>query len=266
VKILLLLALVSAHRIEQKVSMSGPPTAASPPEQKSIMLWDGAKLRTDNGAQSSSIVDFKTDNLLMLDHEKKQYTEMKVSEMIAQMKRAMEAMKAQAASFPPEQRKAYEDMIQKQTAPLTMEATQEKQKIIGLDATKFLLKQGGAPLGEVWYTKGVELADLAPYAKQFADMMKGATGSNWGDVFAKTENGYPLRSVIVIEMMGKKMSYVTETVKYEKVSAAPSDFAVPAGYKKVDPNAAQLPGKTNAEAGGAIPAKKAADAPKKSAP
>lgn len=262
-KILILLALVSAHRMEQKVSMSGPPAAAAPPEQTSVMLWDGAKLRTDNGAQSSSIVDFKTDTLLMLDHEKKQYSEMKVSDMIAQMKRAMEAMKAQAAAFPPEQRKAYEDMMLKQTAPLTMEPTKDTQKIIGLDATKFLLTQGGQPLGEVWYTKGIALADLAPYAKQFAEMMKGATGSNWGDVFAKTENGYPLKSVIVIEMMGKKMSYVTETVKYEKVSAAASDFAVPSGYKKVDPNAAQMPGKTNADPGGAIPAKKTTDAPKK---
>ncbi|MCC6812097.1 MAG: DUF4412 domain-containing protein [Deltaproteobacteria bacterium] len=261
------LALVSAHRFEQKISMSGPPTAAmqQQPDQKSVMIWDGPRMRTDQGSESSSIVDFKTDSMIMLDHQKKQYVEMKVSQMLAQAQAMLAHMKAQASALPPEQKSQYEEMLRQQTAPLSVVATEETQKILGFDAKKFVLKQGEKTLGDVWYTKAIDMSDLAPFTKQFAEMMRGATGSNWGDILTKTEHGYPLRTAISIDLGGKRATYTTETTKYEKVPTDSKDFSAPAGYKKVDPNAAQQPGKTLADPGGATPAKRSTDAPREPA-
>lgn len=239
------------------MSMQGAPAGLGGNNtQKSVMVWEGPKLRTDNGTVSSSIVDFKTDTMLVLDHEKKQYSEVKISALMAQMKAALEMMKSQAQALPPEQRKAYEDMIKRQQAPVSVTATDEQAKLLGLEAKKYTIKQGERSAGEVWYTKAIDLSDLGPYMKQYADMMKGSGGSNMGEVYAKIENGYPLKSVLKVDMMGLQVQYVTETTKYEKVSVDGHEFVVPTGYKKVDPNASQVPGKSTADPGGAVPANK----------
>ncbi len=240
--IIFLTLALGAHRIEQKTTISGPPQMAGQVPQQSILLWDGAKMRTDSGTEQSTIVDYKTDSMLMLNHKAKEYSEMKISDMLKSLRAAMDAMKKQIESMPPEQRKAMESMLGEKGA-LQIEKTDSSDKIIGFDAKKYKLKQDGKDVGEVWYTKAIDMSDVAPYAKRFSEMTKGMMGASWADVLAKVENGYPLRSTITLDVMGQRASYTTETLKYEKVTPPATAFNAPQGYKKVDPpKAPGMPG------------------------
>jgi len=231
--------LIGAHLIHQKVTVKAPPGTPAPPEQTSTLLWDGAKMRTDSGTDTSTIIDYKADKITMLDHKRKQYSEQKISEVLAQLKLTFEAMRAQMAQLPKEQRDAMEGVLG-QKAELKLKPTDETQKIIGFEAKKFRLEQAGKESGEVWYSKAIDMKDVAPYTKRFGEMTRGMMGSSWADVLAKTEHGYPLRSVITLDVMGQKASYTTETTQYEKVKADPASFAPPADYAKVA--APQMPG------------------------
>jgi hypothetical protein len=241
------LSLVQTHRIEQTMSITIPSLGGGQ-SQTSVLFWDGSKLRADTGKTNTSIVDFKSGDMVLLDHTKREYTELKIADMVAQMKIAQEQMRVQNPQ-------AYDATMKAQAQPFTLTPTEDQKKILGFDAKKFVVKQGERTAGEAWFTKAIDLGDAAQYVKEYAALFNTGTG-NVGELFVKSEHGYTMKSAVAMDLGGMKMQYVTEITKYDKVPSDAARFEVPAGYKKVDPNASHEPGKTPAPPGGAIPAGK----------
>jgi Domain of unknown function (DUF4412) len=223
----------AGHRIEQTTHVNAPKGAPQTPDTESTFYWHGSMMRMDNGAETTTLIDYKSDTITFINHRAKEYSQSPIAEVLKAMKATMADMKKKIQALPPEQRESMEAVFN-QKGKLALKATGETKKIIGFDASRFILSQEGKDKGEVWYSKAVDLKEIAPYAKRFSEMTQGMMGTNWADVLAKTENGYPLRSLITLDVMGQQASYSTDTTKYEKMTPAPGTFSVPEAYKKVD--------------------------------
>lgn len=236
-----LLASTSAfagYVIEQKVTQSGEGVPSG--DKTTTLSFEGIRMRTDMGTTMSTIIDFGVDKIFMVQHDKKEYSELTLDKFMEQMKQSMDAMKAKLAGLPPEKRQALESLFSDQ--PTSLEASPEDSTvaIAGLSAKKYDVTRGGKAIGELWLTRDLDLGKLAGSLEKFSKSMKSALAGMGGmanlamPAGLDVEKGFPLRSVTNLEMMGRKVTATTETTKVEKKSVPGAKFKVPANYKKVD--------------------------------
>jgi GLPGLI family protein len=179
--------------------------------------------------------------MYMVDTEKKEYSEMTFAEMEAYAKKAnkklegkMAEMNEQLKNMPPEQRKAMEDMMGSvgmggKNAKIDVTKTTEKKTISGYTCIKYVMKENGKEIGNVWTTTGVpDFSAMQKDIKEFSQRMAAQMPKAGEMVVAmKKVDGFPVQTTIA--------GITTIVTKIEKKTAAASEFEVPAGYKKVAP-------------------------------
>ena len=187
------------------------------------------------------IVRLDQEKMIGVDAKAKTYWEMTFTEMEQTMKASSAKMDAQMAQLqeqlkkmPEEQRKMMEQrmgsMMSPSDAPVTLTATGEKKQISGFPCTKYVAKQGEKTLMTLWATKDVKAFE--GIRKDYQALSRRLTAMNprfaKGITDAMTQiEGFPVETDF-----GPMTNVVT---KVESRATAASEFAVPAGFTKVDP-------------------------------
>ncbi len=228
-------------------------------ERSQIYAQDGfLRLDSDGGPFAADVsLIFDGNRFLVIDHGEKSYIIMDkemLTRMTNKMNEAMEQMKAELASLPPEQRAMAEQMMARQMPgmmgdsepppPPRVEATGEGEWG-GRDCTQYDVFENNiktqevcaAPLDQV--EGSAEMMDtfqsMAGFVKELSESLPGPLGSSFNDhpgMVAELIGGFPIHSVEF--RMGKPDSEVTmESIREEQLAS--SKFEAPDGYQLQDP-------------------------------
>ena len=170
---------VTVVRLEDKDLSSGE-------TEEGTMYLASKMLRLESvgslGSKTANSVIYRGDRELVwfLDHDQKQYTQMDkatMDRMASRMDEAMRRVKEQLEKFPPEQREMMESIMKQQTPkmakqspPLTVKQTSERENIEGYSCLKYELFRGDEKSSEVWATGWRELGLNGEVFGVFKDM------------------------------------------------------------------------------------------------
>jgi hypothetical protein len=190
------------------------------------------KLRTSDG-QTDSIVDFASGKITMIDHKKKQYSEMTAEEISA----AFEKMNAQMKQME-EQMKNAPAFLKKTMGGGAAEVKVAKggasKKIAGYDCDHYVATMGDTNKMEFWVTKAIK--PPVQYYDAFKIQMSamGPAGQTLGKAYEEMKkiDGYPLASSTTFKMMGMTLNSSSEATEVKKGPVPASAFDIPSGYKK----------------------------------
>ncbi len=177
-------------------------TAAGEVKSRTTMSISGDMMRTDNGTETSVIMDIKTGNMTTLMHEQKMA--MKVD--MAQLKAAAAGATASA------------DALKIEPGKLT--ATGKKQMINGYDCEEYTLENSGTT-ASMWITK-----DYPGYDKLKKEL-SALEKLNTSGVKQPETPGMAIRTETTVS--GVKFATTLVSIKEQKVD--PAIFKVPAGYQ-----------------------------------
>lgn len=209
-------------------------------------------------SEGKGTVIYRGDKSLMwiIDDRKKEYSEMTketMEEMGRNVSSAMDQMKAQMATMPPEQRAMIEKMMKGQmeqlqassagakTVPLAFKKTGARKTINGYACEKYDVSRGGETLREMWITDWKNMRDFQETSTAFESMgnfFKGMMDALKDSPFAQSMdnpyshtvelNGFPVMTtelkngVPVMEITMKSM---------RKTNLTDEVFLPPKGYK-----------------------------------
>jgi hypothetical protein len=178
---------------------------------------------------------------IMVNDEKKEYSELTFDEIEQVMKKVggqmseqMKEVEKQLASLPPEQRKMMQEMMggkipgMKDKAKIDVKMTGEKSKISEYSCSKYVVTRDGKDFMSLWTTqdiKGVEKMgeEMKELGKRMAALNPMGDQAEFEAMMGV--EGFPIRT---------EMANITTTVtKVVEKSIPTGEFAVPAGYKKV---------------------------------
>jgi len=196
--------------------------------------------------QDFMVLRLDKQKMISVDTKAKTYWEKTFEEMEKSTKAASEEMDAKLAELqeqmkdmPEEQRKMMEEMMGKKmegsTGNVQMSKTSETKKISGFTCTKFVAKEGTRELMTLWTTK--EIKGFEPLRRDYEEFSRRMTSMNPRfmkgliDAMIKIE-GFPIQTD-----WGELSTIVT---KVERRSTPESEFAVPAGYTKVEAPADEM--------------------------
>ena len=232
-------------------------------ERSQIYAQDGfLRLDSDGGPYASKVsLIFDGSRFLVMDHGEKTYIimdEAMLTRMTDKMNAAMEQMKAELASLPPEQRAMAEQMMQSQMQGMMGEAEPPPPPRVeatgsgewgGRACTKYDVFENdiktqevcAAPLDQV--SGAAEMMDtfqgMAKFVKKLSESLPGPLGSSFNEhpgMVAELIGGFPIHSVEF--RMGKPETEVMlEEIREEQLPV--SKFEAPDGYQLQDPFAAR---------------------------
>lgn len=213
-----------------------------------------------SGGQNMSMI-FMDQEFIVVDHDDRSYVimdEAMVQEMGVKVNAAMQQMQAQLASMPPEQRAMVEQMMEQQmggmmdamseSLPTRVEQTGSGTWMSG-DCTQYAVFTGdeksqdicAAPLSEIEGAAEAMSAfrNMAKFINSLADSMPGALGAAMAENpmgLMEEIDGFPVQTV---DYMDGQTASVTTLESVEEKSLDAALFAVPEGYRQVDPFAGQ---------------------------
>ena len=228
-------------------------------ERSQIYAQDGfLRLDSDGGPFASDVsLIFDGSQFLVMDHGEKTYIimdEAMLTRMTNKMNEAMEQMKAELATLPPEQRAMAEQMMASQmpgmmgdaepAPPPRVEATGESEWG-GRSCTTYDVFENdiktqeicAAPLDQV--NGAAEMMDtfqgMARFVKKLSESLPGPLGASFNEhpgMVAELIGGFPIHTTEY--RMGQPQSEVSlESIREEQLAA--SKFEVPDGYELQDP-------------------------------
>lgn len=193
------------------------------------------------GSSHYSVLDAKKGNFMLVDTKRKVYASDTVDNFC---KTVADSVKQAMKSMPKEARKAMEKMSSHRKAPpkVSVEKVGDGGTIAGYKTVKYRVLADGRPYQELWLTKDLALtkemrrlytvvmnrvssctARMSPMAEATPDIEDSAA-------YRKIESsGWTMKSITRSAMENSSM----EVVKLQKKSVPSSEFAPPAGYKKV---------------------------------
>jgi hypothetical protein len=193
------------------------------------------------------IVDGTKSEMIVVDHNKKQYSVMTKQEiqkaavrMREQMKQASAQLEEAMKNAPPETReqmkKAMGSMNGGMAAALNVKKGAGGRQIAGYKCDNWIVTVGEMSKTEECLSTDLpvptdswqsfqsmedSLQSIGPGAKEMREKMKEA-------------KGFPLASTTTTNIMGKTQTSATEVQEIKRDPIAPSVFELPAGYEKVD--------------------------------
>jgi hypothetical protein len=232
-------------------------------ERSQIYAQDGfLRLDSDGGPFAADVsLIFDGSQFLVIDHGEKTYIimdEAMLTRMTNKMNEAMEQMKAELATLPPEQRAMAEQMMESRmpgmmgagepAPPPRVEAT-GKGEWGGRACTQYDVFENdiktqeicSAPLDQI--NGAAEMMDtfqgMASFVKKLSESLPGPLGSSFNEhpgMVAELIGGFPVHSVEF--RMGKPDTEVSmESIREEELPAG--KFEVPDDYQLQDPFAAR---------------------------
>lgn len=232
-------------------------------QERSVFYVEGNKMTIESlsdGGRPAHLMIYDGDQqkMLVVDAEKKTYSEMTPQNIKAATNSMQQQLEAATAKMSPEDRKKYDELManlppeqrramgaptdraaQKPKAPeIKWERTGAKQTVLGYPCEGFKELKNGEPHAEgcyiPWSAGAVTKADLAPTLKmeEFFKQSGAITAERQIGVFAQLEQG-PGFPAIWTSVDNK--SREKHTVTSIQRGAVPTDkFRVPAGYTKTD--------------------------------
>ncbi len=206
--------LFSGYYMEHKVTTSGMTHQSY--LQKTWFEKDYMKVETP---KQILIFDFKKRIVYMLSPKRKTYMEMSFDQMKAMVNMAVQMMKQFGASSKME---------------VKVRVTGEKRKVNGYECTVVITEIPAMnQRTEMCYTDKIKVYDREYILKQFETMLPEEIYADFAKKMKDLAKlGFPVYTKTETSVMGRKT--VTEQVllKIEEKNIPPSEFAVPAGYKK----------------------------------
>jgi len=202
------------------------------------------RMRTSDG-QGDMIYEFAAGKMIMIDHKKKQYSEITLAELEAAMSAAnpeMEKMKAQLDSMPAAMREKMQGMMGGGEVTLTKGGTRE---IAGYSTQEYTVTRGDSMKLQFWTTTALKPPVSPAEVRRFASMGSMAAMANnpmFGGMSEMIEKmkqveGFTLADSNTFTIMGRAMTSSREAteVRTDPIPASTFDVAALApGYKKVD--------------------------------
>ena len=215
----------------------------SQPEKDEIMVfWLGPNaVRTDmESAKTSSILMPDKKAMVMIDHNKMQYSEMpldfdKMFEEAAAAQATEDPEKAEAMKKMPGFMK---NMMKGVTGNMSAKVTDtgETKKIGNWNCRKYLVEMnmgmGGESKSETWATEDLKIDYTRAFTAANA-MMAGMPGFEKIIQEMKKVKGVVVYQTATTKMMGAEVTSTTELLEATEKDAPAGNYDVPAGYKKV---------------------------------
>lgn len=181
-------------------------------------------LRVDADMGPSTLILFDEEKLVSIDHSRKTYSEVTFKQMQESMARLVAEMEKNK-----EQYEAMRRMMGGTSSSFVVEAAGPGETIAGFRTEKYRLR--GPWDMEIWAAPDLKVPAL------YYDAMKMRMPANpifdFGRMYdeMKKIHGMTLRTVQVINMMGREMKTVTEVTTVEQGAVPAEKFGLPAGYK-----------------------------------
>ena len=213
-----------------------------------------------NQGDHDTIMEYATGKITNIDHKKKEYFETSLLDMEAQMKaasaemeKASAQMKQQMENMPPAVREKMEQMMGGAAAAVTV-TKGGSRKVAGYDCQEYTVAMGQGMKTESCNTTALKFPVPELELKRFSSLGGAMVGMANNPMFKgaaqmaekmKEVQGFALSSTTTFAMMGKSTTTTREAVEVKQGPIEASVFALPAGYKKVDPPAMKARGAQN---------------------
>jgi len=230
------------------------------PAESSVMKIEGNRMRADSGAETTMIFLGDTDEMYIVDHNKKTYMVMDretIEAMGAKMSEAMKQMEAALANVPPEQREMMEKMMKGKMKGMPSSTPRSEPVVTSLGQSD-TVSGIGCEWQQVSRDDVVELkACVGQYSdfpasddvRQISEEMKEFVSSLTEAVSSITSGPGPLGAVMASPMSAMaldgfplisehfqdgKLANRTRFQSVEEGSISGEEFTPPSGYKKQD--------------------------------
>jgi len=192
---------------------------------KVVLYFSDHRFRTDHpGGGLTTILNFKEDQLVMIDHRSKNYIEVKLSQWEREVARRL---KQESPGVRPKERK------------IVVRKTGQTAAINGFQTEQIMVLAGGVLVEENWVTRDVEMKEVEQvmdrvaqgFIKDFRLEMKEGR-----EIYEKLKpHGYPILIKDYTMTYGLGAIDRVEVKKVEKKELKDEIFLPPAGYQKIVP-------------------------------
>lgn len=183
------------------------------------------QLRTDHPESGlTTIMDFKANRMVMVDHRSKSYVEVKLSQW---EKEVAEQLKKEIPGIKPEERK------------ISVKRTGEAATINGFKTEKIQVFADGELIEEHWVTQDIDLREVGKvmdwvaqgFSKEFRSEMKEGQ-----EIYTKLKPyGFPILIKDYAITYGLRPIDIVEVKKIEKRELKDDTFSPPSGYVRITP-------------------------------
>ena len=187
-----------------------------------VLYYSGEQLRTDNtGSGLTTIMDFKDDRMIMIDHRSKQYVDTKFSQWEKEM---MDRIKKETQGIPSKARK------------ITVRKTGETATLNGFRTEKIQILAERELIEEDWVTRDVDMTEIEKtmdravqgYSKEFGVAMQEGR-----EIYQKIKPyGFPVFVKDYSLAQGLAID-VLEVKQWERKELGKEVFAPPSGYERI---------------------------------
>jgi hypothetical protein len=187
----------------------------------------GGVVKRSSSDGNDTIIRLDDGKFVMVDNNKKTYSEMTFQEAQAMMDQASAALQ----NMPPEAAAAMQKMMGGAAAPVSVTKAGAGEPIAGYATEKYVVT--GPMAMEIWAAPDLKLPP------QYYDAIKMRMPSNpmldLGKIYEEMKkiNGYPLKQNTTMTMMGVAAKSTMVVTAVEKTPIPKTTFDIPAGYKKV---------------------------------
>jgi hypothetical protein len=191
------------------------------------------KIRFNSG-RTDTIMEFAAGTIVNIDHEKKQYSQMTVTEIDEAMKGLGAQMEQAMANVPPQMREQMSKMMGGATADPTV-TKGDTRTIAGYPCQMYKVTMGANMTQEscnsTALTPPFDPANFQKLSRVSIPMVQGMD-----KLIAKMSEvkGISLMNHTSMSMMGRKIDTTVEATEVRKGALGPDVFALPKGYKMVD--------------------------------
>ncbi len=192
---------------------------------KVFLYYSESQLRTDHPESGlTTIMDFKENRMVMVDHRSKSYVEVKLSQW---EKEVAEQLRKEIPGIKPEERK------------IAVKKTGESATINGFKTEKIQVFADGEVIEEHWVTQDIDLKEVGKvmdwaaqgFSKEFRSEMKEGQ-----EIYKKLKPyGFPILIKDYSITYGLRPIEVMEVKKIERRELKGDTFSPPSGYVRIIP-------------------------------
>lgn len=216
--------------IQEKSSSSGGPQGSGRESTATIYLTSKAFRRSSSDG-TDSIFRFEDQKIVSVDHKKKTYSEITLEELQKKMDESMQAMNKEGGEDQKQAMEAMKKMFGGMADSIKVTKIGPGEKVMGYNTEKYQVDMGMMKM-QMWCAPDLKMPPA------YYDSVKLRMPKN--PMFDMTKlydemkkmDGYPVKQVHTMSMMGMNMTTTTEVTSVQKGAIPASTFAVPAGYKQ----------------------------------
>lgn len=187
----------------------------------------GNAMKTSSSDGNDSILRLDEGKLIVIDNNKKTYSETTFQQLQETMDKAMGGQK----EMPPEALEAMRKMMGGAASQVSVTKEGPGENIAGYPTEKYLVK--GPMEMEIWAAPGLKVP--AQYYDAIKLRMPRNPMFDFGKIYdeMKKIDGMPVKQVMTMKMMGMESKSTTVVTAVDKGAIPKTTFDVPTGYKKV---------------------------------